>query len=111
MSALKGILILIVLINPSACMRERVTAVTVSVSVCVTVLFQRRRRSGLKLTSVQSDNLSPLNASGTSAVTAVIYAGTAQSLNGLACELLVRGTLYHSCKLTAIGFLSGQILS
>ena len=40
--------------------------------------------------------------SGTSAVTAVIYAGTAQSLNGLAREhlaheLLVHGTLYQSC--------------
>ena len=36
-------------------------------------------------------------ASGTSAITAVIYAGTAQSLNGLARELIARGTLYQSC--------------
>ena len=41
-------------------------------------------------------------ASGTSAVTAVIYAGTAQSLNGLArellaCELLAHIILYQSC--------------
>ena len=41
-------------------------------------------------------------ASGTLAVTAVIYAGTSQSLNGLArellvCELLARGTLHQSC--------------
>ena len=36
-------------------------------------------------------------ASGTSAITAVIYAGTAQSLNGLARDLLAHGTLYQSC--------------
>ena len=35
--------------------------------------------------------------SGTSAVTAVIYAGTSQSLNGLAGDLLACVTLYQSC--------------
>ena len=35
--------------------------------------------------------------SGTSAVTAVIYAGTTQSLNSLARDLLACGTLYQSC--------------
>ena len=33
-------------------------------------------------------------ASGTSAVTAVIYTGKAESLNGLAHDLLAHGTLY-----------------
>ena len=37
--------------------------------------------------------------SGTSAVTAVMYMGTAQSLNGLARDLLARGTLCQSCHL------------
>ena len=55
---------------------------------------------------------------GISAVTAVIYAGTIQSLNGLArellaCELLAHGTLYqsfalHNCELAAIVFLSSK---
>ena len=36
-------------------------------------------------------------ASETLAVTSVIYAGTAQSLNGLARELLACGTFYQSC--------------
>ena len=45
-------------------------------------------------------------ASGTSAVTAVIYAGTAQSLNGLARDLLARRTLYQSChwRCACVGF-------
>ena len=44
--------------------------------------------------------------SGTSAVTAVIYSGNAQSLNGLACDLLAHGTLYQSCHLrcSCVGF-------
>ena len=65
------------------------------------------------------DFLSPLNvalfenrsyfgekASGTSVVTAVMYAGTAQSLNGLARDLLACGTLYQSCHLrcSCVGF-------
>ena len=41
-------------------------------------------------------------ASGTSAVTAVIYSGNAQSLNGLARDLLASRTLYQSCHLCAI---------
>ena len=46
--------------------------------------------------------------SGTSTVTAVIYAGTAQSLNSLSRklvsrELLVRGTLYQSCHSRSCG--------
>ena len=45
--------------------------------------------------------------SGTSAVTAVIYTGTAQSLKSLArellaCELLAHGTLYQSCHSVCI---------
>ena len=47
--------------------------------------------------------------SGTPAVTAVIYAGTAQSLNGLARDLLdlsARVTLYQSChsRCSCVGF-------
>ena len=67
--------------------------------------------SGLKHTSVYilGYYLSPLSvalfekrsyfgekANGTSAVTAVMYAGTSQSLKGLACDILARGTLYQS---------------
>ena len=60
--------------------------------------------------------------SGTSAVTAVIYVGTAQSLNGLAYDILARGTLTkavirisamvffpsRSCRLAAIALLSSK---
>ena len=65
--------------------------------------------SGLKLTSIHSrcvlnvalffENRSYFGekASGTSAVTAVIYSGTAQSLNGLAHHLIAHETLYQSC--------------
>ena len=54
--------------------------------------------------------------SGTSAVTAVIYAGTSQSLNGLACELLAsellaRGTLYQSCHSLLVVASLQQLLS
>ena len=44
--------------------------------------------------------------SGTSAVTAMIYAGNAQSLNGLARDFLARGTLYQSChsRCSCVGF-------
>ena len=88
-------------------MHERVTVVTLS--VCLSVrhfsILEKAPISGLKLTSVYilGDDLSFLNrsyfgenASGTSAVTAVMYAGTAQSLNSLARDLLARGTLYQS---------------
>ena len=104
-------------------MRERVTVVTLSVtlSVCHFSILEKAPLSGLKLTSVYilGDDLSPLNvalfenrsyfgekASGTSAVTAVMYAGTAQSLNGLAHDLLAHGTLYQSCHLrcSCVGF-------
>ena len=91
-------------------MRERVTVVTLSVTVCLSVchfsILEKAPFSGLKLTSAYTvgDDLSPLNvalffenhsyfgekASGTSAVPAVMYAGTAQSLNGLARDLLAR---------------------
>ena len=54
-------------------------------------------------------------ASGTFAVIAAIYAGTAQSLNGLARELLACGILYQSCHslhvvagFAAITFFSGK---
>ena len=45
-------------------------------------------------------------ASGTSAVTAVMYAGNAQLLKGLARDLLARRTLYQSCHLRCsyVGF-------
>ena len=45
-------------------------------------------------------------ASGTSAVTAVIYSGTAQSLNGLARDFIAHGTLYQSCHsgCSCVGF-------
>ena len=44
--------------------------------------------------------------SGTLAVTAVIYLGNAQSLNGFARDLLARQTLYQSCHFfgTCVGF-------
>ena len=77
-------------------MHERVTVFTLSVSlsVCHFFILEKATFTGLKLTSLH--DYSPLNvalflknrsyfgdkASGTSAVTAVIYAGTAQSLNG-----------------------------
>ena len=108
-------------------MPERVTVVTLSVchsvslSVCHFSILEKAPFSWLKLTSVYilGDDLSPLNvalfenrsyfgekASGTSAITAVMYAGTAHSLNGLARDLLARGTLYQSCHLhcSCIGF-------
>ena len=67
--------------------------------MCQFSILEKAPLLGLKLTSVYilGDDLSPLNvarsyfgekASGTSAVTAVMYAGTAQSLNGLAHDLL-----------------------
>ena len=46
--------------------------------------------------------------SGTSAVTAVIYAGTAQSLNGLAHELF---KAVRSCRLAAIAFLTSKYIA
>ena len=51
--------------------------------------------------------------SGTSAVTAVIYAGTTQSLNGLALELLAREILNAvcSCRLAAIAFLTSKYIA
>ena len=87
--------------------------------MCHFSILEKAPFSGLKLTSVYilGDDLSALNvalfflnrsyfgekASGTSAVTAVMYAGTTQSLNGLARDLLARGTLYQSNHL-CIGF-------
>ena len=83
-------------------MRERVTVVTLSVclSLCVSLFyFGEGAVFRVKLTSVHSrcrfmsfkcstffENRSYFGekASGTSAVTAVIYSGNAQSLNGLA---------------------------
>ena len=91
-------------------MRERVTVVTLSLSLCHFSILEKAPFSGLKLTSVYilCDDLSYFGekASGTSAVTAVMYAGTAHSLNGLACDLLAHGTLYQSCHLrcSCIGF-------
>ena len=49
--------------------------------------------------------------SGTSAVTAVIYAGTAQSLNSLARELFACGTLYQSCHSLCVVTSLQQLLS
>ena len=77
---------------------------------CVTLILEKAPFSGRSLHQyILGDDLSPLNvalfenrsyfgekASGASAVTVVIYAGTAQSLNGLACELLACGTLYKA---------------
>ena len=36
----------------------------------------------------------------------MIYSGTAQSLNGLACDLIAHGTLYQSChsRCSCVGF-------
>ena len=71
--------------------------------MCHFSILEKAPFLGLKLTSVYilGDDSSPLNvalflnrsyfgekASGTSAVTAVMYAGTAQSFNGLARDLL-----------------------
>ena len=47
--------------------------------------------------------------SGTSAVTAVMYAGTAHSLNGLARDLLARRTLYRSCRLRQVPVLVSSL--
>ena len=85
-------------------------------SVCHFSILEKAPFSGLKLTSVYilGDDLSLLNvalfenqsyfeeiASETSAVTAVMYAGTAQPLNGLARDRLARSTWnpYQSCYL------------
>ena len=94
----------------------------VCLSVCHFSILEKAPISGLKLTSVYivGDDLSPLNvalflkieaivgekASKTSAVTAVIYSGTAQSLNGLARDLIAHGTLYQSChsRCSCVGF-------
>ena len=87
-------------------------------SVCHFSILEKAPISGLKLTSVYilGDDLSPLNvallsyfgekASGTSAVTAVIYSGTAHSLNSLARDLIAPGTLYQSCHshCSCVGF-------
>ena len=84
-------------------MCERVTVVTLSVclsvchslclsvtlSVChffVVALFENRSYFGEKASAI-------------SAVTAVLYVGTSQSLNSLARELLARGTLYQNSHL------------
>ena len=81
-------------------MRKRVTVVTLSVSqsVCHFFILEKAPFSGLKLTSVHSRRRFKSfkcstffekrsyfgeKASGTSAVTSVIYWGNAQSLNGL----------------------------
>ena len=98
-------------------MREMVTVVTLSVcqSVCHFSILEKAPFSGLKLTSVYILGFKSFKCStflkievilekkqvepGTSAVTAVMYAGTAQSLNSLAHDLLARGTLYQSCNL------------
>ena len=79
-------------------MRERVPVYSLCPSVCHFLILEKAPFTGLKLTSVLlGDDLTPLNvalffenrsyfgekASGTSAVTAVIYSGNAQSLNGL----------------------------
>ena len=84
-------------------MRERVTVVTLSVclSVCLSafLLWRRRLFRGWNLYQyILGDDWSVLNVenrsyfeektSGTSAVTAVIYSGTTQSLNGLARDLI-----------------------
>ena len=74
-----------------------------TLSVCHFFILEKVHLSGLKLTSVHSKCSTFFKwklfrkknkASGSSAVTAVIYAGTAQSLNGLACDLLAHETLY-----------------
>ena len=97
-------------------MRERVTVVTLS--VCLSVTFQFGKGAIFRVKNIHQynlgDDLNPLNvalffnrssfgekASGTSGITAVVYMGTVQSLNGLvrellACELLALGTLYQS---------------
>ena len=81
-------------------MRKRVTVVTLSVSLSVYHFFilEKAPLSELKLTSIHSRRRFKSfkcstffgyrsyfgeKASGTSAVTAVIYSGNAQSLNGL----------------------------
>ena len=78
-------------------MRERVTVVTLSVCQSVS-LFNSGEGAVFRVETyisiILGDYLSPLNvalfwkASGTSAVTAAMYAGTAQTLNGLARDLL-----------------------
>ena len=97
-------------------MRERVTVVILS--LCLSdrhfLILEKALFSGLKLHQyILYDNLSPLNvalfsyfgekASGTLALTAVIYAGTAQSLNGLAREFL-------ACELLALTMTKQGIL-
>ena len=99
-------------------MRERVTVVTLSVcySVCHFFILEKAPFSVLNLHQyILGDNLNVAllsyfgeKASGTSAVTVVIYMGTAQSVNGLACELLAhevlaRGTFYQSCQRSSCG--------
>ena len=97
----------------------RVTVVILSVSHFF--IFEKVPFSGLQLTSVQSRFKSckcstffkselfwRKKTSGTSAVTAVIYVDTAQSLSSLARELLEHITLYQSGHLFRVVALSGK---
>ena len=89
--------------------------------MCHFFILEKALFSGLKLTSVYSrrrfksfkcstflkiEAFLEKKASGTSAVTAVIYSGNAQSLSGLTRDLLASGTLYQSCHLrcSCVGF-------
>ena len=80
-------------------MRERVTVVTLSVclSMCHFMILEKVPFFKVETHFFENWSYFGEKESGTSAVTAVIYAGTAQSLNGLASELLAYGTFYQSC--------------
>ena len=96
-------------------MRERVTVVTLSVclSVCHFSILEKELFSGLKFDQyILGEDLSPLNVALFSKSklfwrksewnfghNCSMYSGTAQSLNGLARDLLAHGTLYQSCHL------------
>ena len=106
-------------------MRERVTVVTLSVTrsvfhsgegaICrveTDISIHSRRRFKCFKCSTFFENRCYFGekASGTSAVIAVMYAGNAQSSNGLACDLLARGTLYQSSHLrcSCVGFVPSR---
>ena len=95
---------------------REVTVIALSVTVCVSLFdFGEGALFRVETQYIIGDDLSHLNienrsyfgekASGTSAVTAVIYVGTAQSLNNLARDLFARGTLYQSCHSCSVSSL------
>ena len=104
------------LLTVSAHAREGYCSHFLCQSVCHFLILEKAIFSVLKLISVHSRwrfksfkcNISyfGVKVSGTSAFTAVTYAATAQSLNGLARDLLASGVLYQSCHLhcSCVGF-------